>query len=111
MLAQVIKGVTIMLKCHLMAAGAMLLMALPTQADVLSIAEPTYNTPNSEAGVLRPTRGMTMQQVEQKFGKAQQQFEPKGTPAITRWQYSQFDVYFENQLVIHSVVQREPAPQ
>lgn len=101
-----------MFKCQLMAAGVMLLMAMPLHADVLSIAEPTYNTPNSESGVLRPTRGMTMQQVEQKFGPAEQQYAPKGTPAITRWQYSQFDVYFENQLVIHSVVQRrEPASQ
>lgn len=97
-----------MLQRHLLAAGITLLMTMPLQADVLSIAEPTYNTPNSESGVLRPTRGMTMQQVEQKFGTAEQQFAPKGTPAITRWQYSQFDVYFENQLVIHSVVQRIP---
>lgn len=97
-----------MLKRHLLAAGLTLFMAMPLQADVLSIAEPTYATPNSESGVLRPTRGMTMQQVEQKFGAAVQQYAPKGTPAITRWQYPQFDVYFENQLVIHSVVQRQP---
>lgn len=100
-----------MLKCHLLAAGLTVFIVMPLQADVLSIAEPTYNTPNSESGVLRPTRGMTMQQVEQKYGAAEQQYAPKGTPAITRWQYSKFDVYFENKLVIHSVVHREPAPQ
>lgn len=96
-----------MLKRYSVAAGLTLCMAMPLQADVLSIAEPTYHTPNSESGVLRPTRGMTMSQVEQRFGQAEQQYAPKGTPAITRWQYSQFDVYFENQLVIHSVVRRE----
>jgi len=100
-----------MLKRHFLATGITLLMAMPLQADVLSIAEPTYNTPNSESGVLRPTQGMTMQQVEQKFGQAEQQYVPKGTPSITRWKYSQFDVYFENQLVIHSVVYREPGQQ
>lgn len=100
-----------MLKRYLIAAGITLIVATPLQADVLSISEPTYNTPNSASGVLRPTRGMTMQQVEQKFGKAEQQYAPKGTPAITRWQYSQFDVYFENQLVIHSVVRRASAPK
>lgn len=96
-----------MLKRHLLATGLSLFMVLPIQADTLSIAEPTYKTPNSESGILRPTRGMTMQQVEQKYGIAEQKYAPKGTPAITRWQYPQFDVYFENQLVIHSVVQRK----
>lgn len=97
-----------MLKRHLLVTGLTLWIAMPLQADVLSIAEPTYNTPNSESGVLRPTRGMSMQQVEQKFGQAEQKYAPKGTPSITRWHYSTFDVYFENQLVIHSVVHREP---
>ncbi|AFI85834.1 hypothetical protein [Methylophaga nitratireducenticrescens] len=97
-----------MLKRHLLAAGLILFMAMPLQAEVLSIAKPTYDTPNSESGVIRPIQGMTMQQVEKKFGQPVQQYAPKGTPAITRWQYPQFDVYFENQLVIHSVVQHEP---
>lgn len=110
MLWQVVKGTIIMLKRYLIASGLAIFSVMPLHADVLSIAEPTYNTPNSESGVMRPTRGMTMQQVEQKFGVAEQQYDPKGTPAITRWQYSRFDVYFENQLVIHSVVHREPTP-
>jgi len=57
-----------MLKRHLLATGLSLFMVLPIQADTLSIAEPTYKTPNSESGILRPTRGMTMQQVEQNMG-------------------------------------------
>lgn len=98
------------LKYSLIAAGAMIIV-MPVQADVLSIAEPTYNTPNSASGVLRPTRGMSMRLVEQQFGAPQQKYDPKGTPVITRWQYSQFDVYFENQLVIHSVVHRKAEPE
>lgn len=97
-----------MLKCHFMAVGLILFMTMPLQADILSIAEPTNNIPNSDSGIIRPLRGMTMQQVEQRFGTAQQEYAPKGEPAITRWLYSQFDVYFENQLVIHSVVHQKP---
>lgn len=86
----------------------MLSMTLPmsASADSLSIAEPTYTTPNTEAGVSRPVRGMTMQQVEQQYGAAEQRYPAIGIPAITRWQYAQFDVYFEDSLVIHSVVRR-----
>lgn len=87
-------------------AVTMLGMALPASADSLSIAEPTYTTPNTENGVNRPVRGMTMEQVEQRYGTAEQHYATIGTPAITRWQYAQFDVYFEDQLVIHSVVRR-----
>lgn len=71
-----------MLKRHLLAAGLTVFIVMPLQADVLSIAEPTYNTPNSESGVLRPTRGMTMQQVEQKYGAAEQQYAPKAHPPL-----------------------------
>ncbi len=82
-------------------------LSMAAAADSLSIAEPTYTTPNTEKnGVNRPVRGMTMKQVEQRYGKAEQQYTAVGTPAITRWQYGLFDVYFEDQLVIHSVVRR-----
>ena len=87
-------------------AGSMLtlVLAIPAQADVLSIAEPTYRTPNSAEGVLRPTRGMTMAQVETKFGAAVEKRAAIGEPPITRWRYQQLDVFFEHNLVIHSVV-------
>jgi len=97
-----------MLKQLLPATLLSMVMIFPASAEVLSIAEPTYTTPNTESGVIRPTRGMTMRQVEQQYGAAQQQYAAVGMPAITRWQYSLFDVYFEDQLVIHSVV-RHPA--
>lgn len=96
-----------MFKSSLIASSALLLiLALPAQADVLSIAEPTYNTPNSAEGVLRPQRGMTMAQVEAKFGAAAEKRSAIGEPPITRWRYPQFDVFFEHNLVIHSVVLR-----
>ncbi len=97
-----------MFKSRLIASSLLLFaLALPAKADVLSIAEPTYRTPNSAEGVLRPTRGMTMSQVEAKFGSASEKRAAIGKPPITRWRYPQFDVFFEHNLVIHSVVLRQ----
>ena len=58
-------------------------------------------------GVLRPTRGMTMAQVEAKFGEAAEKRAAIGEPPISRWRYADFDVFFEHNLVIHSVVLRK----
>jgi len=74
-----------------------------SHADVLSIAEKN-NISNSESGVLRPVNGLSMQQVEQRFGAAENQYPAVGEPPITVWVYSDFKVYFEHQSVIHSVV-------
>ncbi|PCH65517.1 MAG: hypothetical protein COC04_01680, partial [Gammaproteobacteria bacterium] len=55
-------------------------------------------------GVMRPTRGMSMTDVEQKFGQPEQRSDAVGEPPITQWEYSDFNVYFEHSTVIHSVV-------
>jgi hypothetical protein len=75
------------------------------QADVMSIADPRAQVPNSSEGVLRPTRGMSMAEVEQKFGAPEQKFSAVGEPPISRWVYNGFSVFFEHSWVIHSVVQ------
>jgi hypothetical protein len=54
--------------------------------------------------VARPGRGMTMKSVEAKFGAPQERHPAVGKPAITRWDYPAFSVFFENQQVIHAVV-------
>ncbi|PHS68769.1 MAG: hypothetical protein COB23_08690 [Methylophaga sp.] len=75
-----------------------------SQAEVISIADPRYDVPNSSAGVLRPTQGMSMAAVEQQFGPADQPSSAVGEPPITTWVYSDFIVFFEHNLVLHSVV-------
>ncbi|MFW5446865.1 MAG: hypothetical protein ACKE8G_01895 [Methylophagaceae bacterium] len=75
-----------------------------SQAEVISIADPRYDVPNSSAGVLRPTQGMSMTTVEQQFGQTDQKSSPVGEPPITTWVYNDFVVFFERNLVIHSVV-------
>jgi hypothetical protein len=54
--------------------------------------------------VARPGPGMTMQKVEEKFGAPAERHPAVGTPAITRWDYQNFSVFFENDRVIHAVV-------
>lgn len=98
-------------KIRLLFAGMMaLVISNALQADVLSITDPQYTVPNSPKGVLRPKEGMSMAKVEQKFGKPEKIIPAVGEPPITRWIYKDFVVYFERNLVIHSVVQR-PQPQ
>ena len=54
--------------------------------------------------VPRPGRGMTMHSVETKFGAPQDRHGPVGQPPISRWNYHGFTVFFENDRVIHTVV-------
>ena len=76
-------------------------------AEVISITDPRYQVANDASGVIRPTRGMSMQTVEQRFGQPEQKVAAVGEPPITRWIYPEFSVFFEHNLVIHSVVPRE----
>lgn len=93
-------------KTSILFAGLLLTMTT-AQADVLSIADPRYDVPNSSAGVLRPTQGMNMSQVEQKFGAPETKVPAVGDPPISRWVYTDFEVFFEYDKVLHSVVIRK----
>ena len=54
----------------------------------------------------RPTRGMTQTGVQSKYGSPASVKAPVGEPPITRWEYSDFVVYFEHDKVIHAVLKR-----
>ena len=54
----------------------------------------------------RPSRGMTQASVESKFGAPAAVKAPVGDPPITRWEYTDFIVYFEYDKVIHAVRKR-----
>ena len=58
-----------------------------------------------------PARGMTMQQVEAKFGAPSDKLDPRGGqkrqwPTINRWTYPAFTVYFEKNKVIDAVANK-----
>jgi len=64
-----------------------------------------------ESDVNTPARGMTMSQVQSKFGEPVTKVPAVGKPPISRWEYPGFVVYFEHDHVIHSVVSAAaPAP-
>lgn len=64
-----------------------------------------------ERGMHAPHRGMTMAQVERQFGAPARKLAPAGGdaprhPLINRWEYANFIVYFERNIVIDSVANR-----
>ncbi len=69
-------------------------------AEVLLLDEIEMAAPSAAS---RPTRGMTMDGVEAKFGAPTARHPAVGEPPITRWDYPGFSVYFEHQYVIHAV--------
>jgi len=57
-----------------------------------------------ESSLDRPKGGMSMQAVESRYGAPQERHAAVGKPPITRWDYPAFTVFFENDRVIHTVV-------
>ncbi len=64
---------------------------------------------HAEHAMHLPSRGMTMAQVEKKYGSPVRKMTPRGggsphQPVIHRWEYPDYIVYFERNRVIHSVL-------
>lgn len=83
------------------------MLAVTAQADILALGPHAKVLTKANT----PKHGQTMQIVSSKFGKAKHVSVSKGTvskhnPKITRWDYADFTVYFENSHVIHSVIHR-----
>ena len=75
-------------------------------ADTLLI-----NRVKEETAQRLPARGMRMAEVERTFGAPSQRLDPRGGqkrqwPAINRWTYPNFVVYFEKDRVIDAVAIR-----
>ena len=70
-------------------------------------AAPAY-APTSTTGVSMPVRGMNMENVEHIFGTPLEKQEPVGKPPITRWVYADYVVYFEYNMVLHTVMKSGP---
>jgi hypothetical protein len=78
----------------------------------LSVAHPalaeTLSTPAGVPGTAadRPDRGSSMATVQSRYGEPTTRHAAVGNPPITRWDYPQFAVYFENDRVLHAVLVR-----
>lgn len=64
---------------------------------------------HKESQMSLPTRGMSMAQVERRFGAPVKKLPVRGGdaprhPPINRWQYENYIVYFERDRVIHAVI-------
>jgi hypothetical protein len=50
-----------------------------------------------------PRRGINMDDVLSQFGEPDERFGPVGEPPITEWVYGSFRVYFEHDIVLHTI--------
>jgi hypothetical protein len=57
----------------------------------------------SSAKQSMPRRGLKMDEVLASFGEPDERFGPVGEPPITEWVYGSFRVYFEHEIVLHSI--------
>lgn len=79
----------------------------PVAADVLLI-----DSMQSNPAIQTPRSGVSMSAVRQGYGAPLTEHPAVSTsagpqqPPITRWDYSGFSVFFENDRVVHSVVHR-----
>ena len=89
--------------CVLLTGNLLFDRAGNSHAETFSIPNP----PNTEQGVPRPARGMTMDAVLTEFGEPVARIKPVGEPPITRWEYAEFIVNFERRWVIHSAIKRK----
>lgn len=92
------------------ALSCALLASLPASADTLLVDR----TKQAATGV--PTRGMSMADVEARFGVPSERMDPRGGqkrqwPTINRWVYPTFTVYFERNRVIDTVANRATASE
>ena len=77
-----------------------LIVSGPVSADVLLI-----DGIQSAPALQTPRNGLSMAKVRQQFGEPAQEVPAVGEPPISRWEYTGYTVYFENDLVLHSVIQ------
>ena len=69
-----------------------------------------------ESRVALPARGLSMAQVQARFGAPASRLEPRGGqkpqwPVIHRWSYPEFTVYFEKDKVIDAVLNHATASE
>lgn len=98
-----------MSRLPVMLFAAALIASAPVAADTL-LVDRTKQTANAAM----PARGMSMADVEARFGVPSERLDPRGGqkrqwPTINRWVYPTFTVYFERNKVIDAVANRATA--
>jgi hypothetical protein len=58
----------------------------------------------SAPGIQTPRNGITMSRVRQQYGSPVSERPAVGDPPISRWDYDGYSVFFEHDLVLHTVI-------
>lgn len=95
---------------------AVVLLALLAASATASAETLLVDRVHQENAAAMPTRGMTMAQVEARFGAPAQRLDPRGGqkrqwPTINRWTYAAFTVYFEKNHVVDAVANKADAEE
>ena len=80
-----------------------ILIPVSLQADVLKMpgGEPQVITKSTV-----PARGMTQNEVLQRYGEPSSRKAAVGQPPISRWNYPGYSVFFEYNIVLHTVIDK-----
>lgn len=92
-----------------------LLAAIAFGAGSLAVPQPVHadnlliHRVQQEKGMNLPSKGMSMAEVERRFGAPTSKLDARGggshkQPVINRWMYPGYIVYFEKSHVIHTVL-------
>lgn len=82
--------------------GGLMLTTLPAQAEALVIP---LGQQAGHASAALPQSGLSNTHVIQRYGEPVRRHAAVGQPPISRWDYADVSVYFEQDKVIHSVRQ------
>ncbi len=93
------------MRTTLLCTTLLLAPAFEAAAEVLVIEHERQS-----ASADKPTNGMSMSEVETRYGAPVEKRAAVGEPPISQWVYPDFVVYFEYDRVLHSVSKRNTAP-
>ena len=96
--------------------AVVLLFALSGLAATASAETLLVQRVQQENAAAMPRRGMTMAEVQARFGAPAGRLDPRGGqkrawPTIHRWSYPAFTVYFEKDRVVDAVANRADADE
>lgn len=80
----------------------------PTFAEVIRV--PVGQQATEKQALQTPSRGITKAQVRARFGDPREEFPAVGEPPISSWDYENYRVYFEGDLVLHAVLKGSAQP-
>jgi hypothetical protein len=84
------------------------LTAAPISAEVVRI--PVGQQAQDKQVLETPRRGTTRAEVRRRFGEPHRETPAVGNPPISSWEYENYRVYFEGDLVLHSVLKGTARP-